>query len=165
MDQKRDWQALALKLASGKSFEISCDEAGIPVDEAKKHFQERLEEISFYHIALNEISIEILKDADAKLKTIMDAGPRFSETQYNEDGRPTSSTTPLNVDLDAAKARARLAIDIRKLLLQESKAPVTKEAAGALGNLGKGVGGFMRDLFDLQGGVAGPWKLKNPNEI
>lgn len=157
MEEKRDWQALAQKLAAGKPFDLACEQAGIPEEEARQYFEGRMEVVSYYHLALNEISIVILQKAARKLIEVMDAGPRLT-TKKNEHQDST--------DLEAAKALGSLGLNIRKLLMQEKKSKVVQAAGDALGDaIGKGAAGFMRDLFDVQGGVKGPWHLKNPNEI
>lgn len=156
MSTKPDFGALSLKLASGKSFETACEEAGIEVAAAKVHFQARLEEVSYYHVALNEISIILIQKAAKKLQAVSDEGPRYAG----------ESETIHNTDVDAAKSLASLGLNIRKLLMQESKARVLKTSSDALGNsLTHGVSGFMRDLFDLQGGTEGNWRLLNPHDI
>lgn len=99
---------------------------------------------------MRSVATASLKTALETLTKIVEEGPRYSETEYSEEGKPVKSVTPQNVDLDAAKALAVLAIQAIKISGAGKSAP----AADAPG----GVKAAQPDLWDSKGN----WDLKQP---
>ncbi len=94
-------------------------------------------------VAQNALTIAI-----EKLTEIVGEGPRHSSTEYSDEGKPTKTITPQNVDLDAAKALASLAVQALKLA-----------GTGKGAESGKGAKlSVQLDLWDNPGN----WQLAKP---
>lgn len=148
---KRDWQALERKMGAGMSLEDAADACGIPQPEASEWAKTQLEDVSPTRVQLNAVAESALATAIEKLEAIVAEGPRFSSTEYSEEGKPVKSVTPQNTDLDAAKALATLAISALKV------AGTAKGPAATVPPRG-GKLSVQLDLWDSPGN----WQLTKP---
>jgi uncharacterized protein (DUF1800 family) len=142
---KRDFSALEAKLARGKPLCLAAEEAGIPVEEAKEWLDKRRlpddqasgDQLALFADEAMAVALAALKDAIAeKNRAVMST---------ERDGPSVFTSKEAVLDLDAAKALLRAAMDARRML-ERRKTPQRKAQA---------VSEAVQDLFDL-----GPWKVK-----
>jgi hypothetical protein len=92
---------------------IAC---GIPQPEAETWLAEKRSNLGDAAVEMREVATAALTTAMKKLQDVVEDGPRESVTHYDEKtGKPTRSVTPQNVDVEAAKALAVLAVNALKL--------------------------------------------------
>jgi hypothetical protein len=150
MEPKRDWQALDRKLSAGLSLEEAAHLSGIPLEEAQRYVDKRLQNGDLETMQMRVVGRQALAKAVQHLTRIADDGPRYSETEYSAEGKPVRSRTPISSDVEAARMLAKLATDMMKL----SGASSEKTAMP-----GKGAKlSVQLDLWDNPGN----WRLKKP---
>lgn len=143
----RDWEGLRRKLRAGKTVELAAIEMGIPLDEVKAWVDEQEAARAFDDLTWRESAHAALETAMRTLRKVAKQGPRTSTTE--RDGERVYTCTPVNSDVDAARALLKFAEGMRKggvkeKLIQES----------AKGN---------RDLFDhIAQSIEGPWTFNPP---
>jgi hypothetical protein len=151
-DGNRDWEGLARKLSRGLTLERAAELTGIPFEEACEFVEGKLEKVRLAELSLHLQSKRALNVAVKKLKAIAKDGPRYSEVEYNEQGKPAGSRTPQNTDLVAAQTLLKFALDTQKLVRQT---PQKQRGSNQDGD----------DLFDrLASEDRGSWILQDVEE-
>lgn len=144
----RDWEGLGRKLRAGKSLDQAAAETGIPLDEVAKFFEDRAKATEHEVECFGMAADDAMKRGLRELRKIAKAGPRYSETEYSDEGKPMSSRTPISTDLEAAKLLLKFAENVKlKLRRNQAQAQVAKSQA---------------DLFDKAQPeqLYGPWVIK-----
>lgn len=129
---KKDVRALRRKLASGKLLAEAATEAGMTVEEAQAYLTAREDE---QDKALMAFSDEALRISLSALKRCIAQGNR-PVMFHNEEGHSKESV----IDLPAAEALLKAAMEAKKMLRARGLAQVAGEA--------------IKDLFDS------PWSFK-----
>jgi hypothetical protein len=150
MQPKRDYQALDRKLGKGMPLEEAAISVGIPLEEAQEYAGKRLRNVDARGYQLVAVASEALRAAMAKLTQVAEEGPRYAETEYNDEGKPIRSRTPHHTDVDAAKALAKIATDTLKLA---AGVQIAERAAAGGAKVS-----VQLDLWDSPGN----WTLKKP---
>lgn len=160
MEPKRDWQALDRKLASGMLLDDAASVCGIPLEEAQRYVDKRLQNGDDAKMQMRVIGTTALACAAKRLMEIASEPPRermerlrraFREVEGEAaalDNALNVKVTLYNTDLDAAKALAKLGVDLMKMA---GPPPAPKSGAG--GKLS-----VQLDLWDNPGN----WNLKKP---
>lgn len=132
------------------AFADACEAMGIPLEEAQSWAEKRLLNGDATSYQMRAVGQRALAKAVACLERLVDEGPRYSETTYDEKtGKPSSSRTPISTDLDAAKTLAKLASDSLKASGIAAPPPAGKGARLSV----------QLDLWDNPGN----WSLKKPS--
>lgn len=139
-ETKRDWKSFEAKLARGLSIQTAAEEAGISDDEVSAYITKRLGTKEGASVELKLIAEKAIQKGLETLIKIAGDGPRFAVS----DGQGGGST-PINSDLDAAKALTRLGIDAIKLSKQSNESKSSASGASSPGTVN-----VFGDLWDLR---------------
>lgn len=131
---KKDFAALRRKLAGGKVLAVAAAEAGMSLEEAQAYLTAREDEQDTSLLAFSD---EALRVSLMALKRAVKEKNRVTAFGSLQDGM----TKEAIIDVDAAKALLKAAMQAKKMLRAEKVA-----AAGA--------GAVEKDLFDS------PWSFK-----